>query len=241
MKYIKELALGLGCLLLSFFFFMADIRTAREALAAEIAPDILRFHVLANSDSKKDQELKLKVRDLVLNYMQELPDVSSGKEAYSNFLSGHLDEIESIADSYIADSGFTYQTKAELVNCHFPPRTYGNLTLPEGNYDALRIIIGQGNGRNWWCVLYPQLCFTDAVTTDITAESEQQLKAAVEKDGRLLVEDSRPQIRFLIQDLNYLLPPSHNLPSPGKNQASRSHSSSSLKDRQPSTAETEAN
>lgn len=212
MTHKKELALGLGCLLLSFFFFMAHLRSSQEAMAAEIAPDILRFRVLANSDSKKDQALKLEVRNLVLQYMQDLPAGSLDKEDFSLLLSNHLPEIETIAEQYITSAGYDYQAKAELTNCHFPPKTYGNLAFPEGNYDALRITIGKGKGQNWWCVLYPQLCFTDAACTSVSEESEQQVKAAIEKDGFLLLEDSRPQIRFLIQDLTDLLRPSHNLP-----------------------------
>lgn len=216
MNYKKELTLGLSCLLLSFFCFMVQFRTSQEEQAAAIAPDILRFHVLANSDSKADQALKLEVRDVILQYMQKLP--ASDKETFCEILTLHLTEIEQLADQYIAAAGYTYQTSASLVNCHFPPKTYGDNLFPEGNYDALRITIGQGKGRNWWCVLYPQLCFTDAVSTNISPESEEQLKMILEpstgnasaslpqatdknKSGCLLLEDRRPKVRFLILDL----------------------------------------
>lgn len=201
MKHEKQLVLGLSLLLLSFFCFMSYSRNFEEAMAAKIAPEILRFHVLANSDRKEDQELKIGVRDAILQYMQELPSANLSKDAFGNLLSFHLPALEAAAAQYIAASGYDYPITAELVNCHFPPKAYSGLALPEGSYDALQITIGQGKGHNWWCVLYPRLCFTDAVTTKVTEESVQLLKNAAEQGGCLLFEDSRPKIRFLIPDL----------------------------------------
>ena len=199
MNYRKELALGLSCLLLSFFCFMVQVRASQEEQAAAISADILRFRVLANSDSKADQALKLEVRDAILQYMQTLP--ASDKETFCRTLDLHLPKIEQLANQYIAAAGYEYRASASLVNCHFPPKTYGDNLFPEGNYDALRITIGKGAGRNWWCVLYPQLCFTDAACTTITEESDERLKDTLDLDRYLLLEDNRPEIRFLFLDL----------------------------------------
>lgn len=246
MTYKKELALGLGCLLLSLFFFTIHHRSSQEALAAEIAPEILRFRILANSDSRQDQQLKIEIRDAVLKYMQELSSdnlVNQDKEEFTAVLAAHLSEIESLAEQMIVSAGYNYTAAAELVNCHFPPKTYGSLIFPEGCYDALRITLGKGKGLNWWCVLYPQLCFTDAACSSISPESETRVQAALEsgehKSGSLLIEDRRPEIRFLIQDLNYLLQPSHNSPLPGKSQAWHSQNSFFPKDKPRLTADIE--
>ena len=195
----KELAIGLSCLLLSFFCFMVQMRASQEEQAAAIASDILRFRVLANSDSRADQTLKLEVRDVILQYMQTLP--ASDKETFCETLTLHLSDIEQLANQYIAAAGYNYQASASLVNCHFPPKTYGDNLFPEGNYDALRITLGQGRGRNWWCVLYPQLCFTDAACTTTAEESDKSLKDTLDQNRFLLLEDKRPEIRFLFLEL----------------------------------------
>lgn len=122
---------------------------------------LIRFHVIANSDSAPDQAVKLKVRDAVLaEYAAELEGCKGYEEAYK-FLCQHREEMTAIAQSTLEEWGFNYGAKVEMGRDIFPTKSYGDLTLPAGEYQAVKIILGQGEGKNWWCVMFPPLCFVD--------------------------------------------------------------------------------
>ena len=155
----------------------------RQADAAEqaeiqehLAQEVVRFHVLANSDSADDQELKLKVRDAVPGYMEEKLPESDGADETKDWLRSHIDEIEEISRRTVADAGTEYPVSAAVTTCWFPDKTYGDVTFPAGNYEALRIEIGEAKGHNWWCVLYPGLCFMDTTNAVVPDEGKQKLK-----------------------------------------------------------------
>ena len=137
---------------------------------------MVRFHVLANSDSADDQELKLKVRDAVLGYMEEKLPESDGADETKDWLRSHIDEIEEVSRRTVADAGTEYPVSAAVTTCWFPDKTYGDVTFPAGNYEALRIEIGEAKGHNWWCVLYPGLCFMDTTNAVVPDEGKQKLK-----------------------------------------------------------------
>jgi len=124
--------------------------------------NLIRFHVIANSDSKRDQAMKLKVRDRIVGRMTpEFTGVETRTEA-RKIVEVHLAEIREIALAEVRAWGEDYPVKVEVGNYDFPVKSYGNLTLPAGKYEAVRVIIGSGRGTNWWCVLFPPLCFVDA-------------------------------------------------------------------------------
>lgn len=141
-----------------------------------IAAEILRFHVIANSDSEADQTLKLKVRDAVVEYMEVLLENADNIEETKNCVQAHLTDIERAAAEVIAEEGYTYPAHAELTECYFPRKSYGDCTFPAGRYQALRLCIGRAEGRNWWCVLFPNLCFIDSVHAVLPGKQKQQLK-----------------------------------------------------------------
>ena len=154
---------------------------------SELADKVVRLHVLANSDSEEDQALKLKVRDVVLErataILQESPD---RREAESR-LRGELLELERIAAAEIVAEGYDYPVTVELENTEFPTKAYDGFTLPAGEYLALRVIIGEGKGRNWWCVVFPPLC--TAASADVPASA---LAAGFsEEEVRLITEEDR--------------------------------------------------
>ena len=123
-----------------------------------MAQKVLRFHVLANSDSREDQALKLKVRDQVGTLMAEkLKDADSLEES-ERIVKANLNLIENCAADVISAEGYAYPVSAALENCTFPEKTYGTYTFPGGVYEALRVVIGSGEGHNWWCVIFPSLC-----------------------------------------------------------------------------------
>lgn len=154
----------------------------RKEMVQELSGEVFRFHVLANSDSESDQALKMEVKEAILSYMKEsLPESENVSETKAWALS-HLPEICEQAVSVIADAGCEYNVKAEVVRDYFPEKTYGDVTFPEGEYEALRVEIGEGEGHNWWCVLYPNLCFTDAIHAVVPEEGKEELQGVLEED-----------------------------------------------------------
>lgn len=124
----------------------------------DLADSVLRLHVLANSDSDADQTLKLKVRDRVLEEAELiLSDHSSVKEA-ERVLKGNLDRLAQAGAEIVAEEGYDYSVSAEVRETWFPTKEYDDFSLPAGQYQALRIVIGEGEGQNWWCVVFPPLC-----------------------------------------------------------------------------------
>lgn len=143
---------------------------AMLAMALSEGTGILRFHVVANSDSVADQQVKLQVRDAVIDYLSGLDDCKTEAEAEA-YVNDRLEEIEKVADRELSKSGMKYSSKAQTGVYDFPEKTYGDTTLPEGEYSALRITLGDGDGQNWFCVLYPPLCY---IELDQTTPSWQQ-------------------------------------------------------------------
>lgn len=128
----------------------------------DIRQKVFRLHILANSDSPADQALKLKVRDRILASSATLFSASGDKAQAEAGARANLPQIEAIARDELRKDGSSESVRAEVVHMYFNTRTYGNVTLPAGDYDALRILIGSGKGHNWWCVLFPPLCLPSA-------------------------------------------------------------------------------
>ena len=148
---------------------------------------MLRFHVLADSDSRQDQQRKMEVKEAVLAYMGEAMPQDADLEETCSWVQEHLEALEQTAGETLREAGCSDPVRAELVRDYFPEKTYGDVTFPEGEYTALRVRIGEGQGHNWWCCLYPSLCFTDAVTARVPEEEKEQL-------GRVLGEDEYEMI-----------------------------------------------
>ena len=129
-----------------------------EASCQEIRKDVFRLHILANSDTDKDQNLKLKVRDAVLEYTEKLYKNSNTKEEAEILTSKNLQNIANVAKQVIVDNGYNYNVTCQIEDVYFNTRTYENVTMPSGTYRALQIKIGDEKGKNWWCVMYPTLC-----------------------------------------------------------------------------------
>lgn len=148
-----------------------------EVSAADINDKLIRFHVLANSDGEKDQKLKLKVRDEVLKYIAPKLKDSKSIEESRKILLNNNDKIKQIAEKVIRDNGYNYKVVTMLSKENFPVKSYGNITLPQGNYEAYRILIGEAKGQNWWCVMFPPLCFVDVTKGQIAyKETETEMK-----------------------------------------------------------------
>ncbi|MBE6855374.1 MAG: stage II sporulation protein R [Ruminococcus sp.] len=161
--------------------------------------EVLRLHILANSDSKEDQQLKLEVRDALLASSETLFGDADSLEEMIQCAEDSLDEIEQIAADVIAQAGETYSVHAEVVKTAFEEKTYDTLTMPAGVYDALRVTIGEAEGQNWWCVMYPPLCIPAAET--VTADTDTAQDYFSEDELDVMQHPRRYRIRFKCLEL----------------------------------------
>lgn len=151
----------------------------------ELADKVVRLHILANSDSDEDQALKLKVRDKVLARATEILENSSDRSEAEQVLNNDLSNLQTIAEQEIQAEGYDYPVSTELQETVFPTKEYDGFTLPAGDYLALRIVIGEGQGHNWWCVIFPPLCTQE--TTDVA--SAAMAAGLSDDDVKLITED----------------------------------------------------
>ena len=199
MKYRRDLFLCLTCLLLAFLFTMAGRRQSDEAMAARIAPEILRFHVLANSDSDEDQQLKLRVRTLLLDTIYEKLGENASLDDTKEYVLANKDSLEQEAEDYMKAEGYDYPAHMEVTECYFPTKTYGDMVFPCGTYDAVRVEIGKGKGHNWWCVLYPPLCFVDSTYAVVPDSSREILRESLDAADYQALLKKQPEVHIRIR------------------------------------------
>ncbi len=201
----KNLFLILLCFLSALCLWFAQIRREQLNLAGRIAPQILRFHVIANSNSSEDQEIKLNVKSYLLEHIYQeftksFPQKNPTKEDLKSFLLTHREDLESDTKNYIRQMGKSYPVSLEITWCEIPEKTYGNLRLPAGTYEAAQLKIGAARGHNWWCVLYPKVCITKDALTAVPDSSLEELSQILSPEDyqKLLLERPAfmPNIRF---------------------------------------------
>lgn len=174
-RIILMLALIIATLITAFATWRMQL-TAQARTQEHLAQEVLRFHILANSDSQEDQALKMEVKEAVLSYLEkDMPEAMNVDET-RDWMGRHKTRLEDIARQKVLDKGENYPVSAAVTTCYFPEKTYGDVTFPAGNYKALRIEIGAAKGNNWWCVLYPNLCFSDATNGVVPEEGKKKLK-----------------------------------------------------------------
>lgn len=201
-------------LFLSAMLSIIYLRQEEETLSARIAPQVLRFHVLANSDSAADQNLKLEVKQMLIETMYEdlkltpaATEISISKDDLIYYIESHKTDLERTAEEFMTAKGFPYMAKIQIEACYFPTKIYGDVVFPCGTYDAVRVLIGEGDGNNWWCVLYPPLCFTDNATAVVPDSSKGELKNLLAEDD---FRDLMKKRRVVFGDSI----PAHTAPSP---------------------------
>lgn len=179
----------------------------QQRLTEEIAGKIIRFHVRANSNTKADQALKLKVRDAIGTYMQPKLSGISDINISRKVVEENLKQVENTASGVIAAEGYTYDVKASLTVTDFPEKTYGPYTFPAGKYEALEVVIGAGGGHNWWCVMYPNLCFFNSTYEIVDQEAEKSLhQVLTQEEYQSLMEQKNYQVKFaLVERIQKLL------------------------------------
>ena len=171
-----------------FVFFSAYSYVT--AVSKNISDSVFRLHVIANSDSDEDQALKLKVRDKLLEYMNSLCANTSSKEDAMRIANEHIDDFSKIAKDVISENGYDYDVEISVGECDFPTKNYGDVSLPAGIYDALRVKIGSANGHNWWCVMFPPLCFVDVSSGTVPEESKELLEDTMSDEEFDLITES---------------------------------------------------
>lgn len=214
----KNLCLILLCFLSALCLWLAQIRREQLALAERVAPQILRFHVIANSNSFKDQEIKLKVKSYLLEHiyqmvyartdstdqsfaaLEDASEKSFTKSDLKDFLLEHREDLERDTEVYLRQLGVSYPVSFNLTWCEFPEKIYGNLRLPAGNYEAAQLKIGAARGHNWWCVLYPKICITKDAVAAVPDSSIEELRRLLSPEDfqELLLKRPAlaPKIRF---------------------------------------------
>ncbi|MGI5958383.1 MAG: stage II sporulation protein R [Massiliimalia sp.] len=161
----------------------------------EIRESVLRLHILANSDTQKDQQLKLDVRDRILEETEDLFNQIDSVNSAKQTAEEHLEEITAIAQQEVWRQGYDYPVKTQVCRMFFDTRNYENFSLPAGQYDAVRITIGEAKGHNWWCVLYPPLCLPAAMPEE---ELESDLTP---RQADMIEHPEHYQVRFAVVEL----------------------------------------
>ncbi len=187
------LALAVGITVASYVY-------AQDA-QGDIAEGVVRFHVLANSDSEEDQALKLLVRDKILDEFEPGIGASGSAQETKEYLAARLNGITACAEAVIKGQGFDYPVTAKIEKVFFPTKAYGDVIFPPGEYEALRIFIGEGAGQNWWCVMFPPLCYVD-LTRPIPETEMTLLNETVSDEGYKLLthqeQDDSVKVKFKI-------------------------------------------
>ena len=161
-----------------------------EKIISGISSQVIRFHVLANSDSPNDQALKLMVKDRVLEEYSPMLNASSSIGETRRLIEANLTGIEELAQEIIKAQGYDYRVKASLGPSNFPTKQYGDITLPAGGYEALRVEIGEGKGQNWWCVMFPPLCYVDIAKSEIDPATKESLQNILTDEEYMLMDNN---------------------------------------------------
>ena len=169
--------------------------TCFHGTCENISKKILRLHILANSDSSIDQALKIKVRDKILKSSGAMFDTAQNKEDAKNIVSQNLGSLKEIAQSEIRRQGFDYNVDIKLEKTYFNTRKYDEITLPAGQYDALRILIGEGKGKNWWCVIFPSICLGSAKGNSVMEE------ILTDDESDIVEESENYEIKFKVVEI----------------------------------------
>lgn len=166
-------------------------------LQGTLAQKIIRFHVIADSDTSEAQQLKIKVKNETLAYMKTFLTGKEDLETTQTIIKNNLKQIENFASEVVKREGFEYNVSAEFENCYFPIKEYGSLTFPAGYYDALRIKLGKAEGKNWWCVMYPNLCFVQGTYALVNEEVKETLEGMLTPDEyHMLLDGNKTKISF---------------------------------------------
>ena len=191
-------------ILLGIYIFISAISYV-SAVSEQLENSIFRLHVIANSDSEEDQNLKYIVRNKLIEYMNEISADAENKKEAMQIANEHSDNFYKIAKQTINENGYNYDVEIEFGNFLFPTKTYGDISIPAGYYDALRVKIGSAEGQNWWCVMFPPLCFVNISSGIVTDESKEVLKEELSDEEFSIISDTKStEIKFKFKLIEFL-------------------------------------
>ena len=194
---MRKMKLMEKSILLALILTLLLTMTGFSATCEQISTKVFRLHIMANSDSTEDQQLKLQVRDAILEQTKGMFDFAQSREEAMQLTREQLETIEHIAEAEIRRQGYSYTVHAEVTNMYFNTRQYETITLPAGNYDTLRVTIGSGEGKNWWCVLFPPMCLP--VAQEHAGEEHKEIGDVLDESQLEVVENGDEyEVRFIL-------------------------------------------
>ncbi len=200
----KNLKMVIILIFLLFLYSSICAISYAQNVSCDLANSVFRLHVIANSNSQEDQDLKYEVRNNLLTYMNSICKDCKTKEEAILLVENHKEDFEQIAVNTITNQGFSYPVTINIGNFEFPTKNYGDISLPAGYYDALRVEIGEAKGQNWWCVMFPPLCFVDISSGVVPDESKELLEDRLSEEEFALVSDqSNVEIQFKFKLLEF--------------------------------------
>lgn len=185
---------------------IAGLRIRRQQTLSQqhIASQIIRLHVIANSDETADQTLKKEVKDQVVTYLRSKMNQAATIQAARQVICQEMDALKQIAEKKIQQEGYDYPVTVSLGTTYFPVKEYGDMAFPAGDYEALRVQIGESKGRNWWCVMYPSLCLVDGVYQTVPENSKEKLKQVLSTSEYQSLVDGGEDVQFRLRFLDWL-------------------------------------
>lgn len=199
-KQTISMVIACGFIITSLYFCRLEYA---QGLQMSLADKVLRFHVLAQSDSEYDQQVKFMVRDAVAEYVTGLLRESDSLEETISIVKVHMEDINEVANQVLEEEGVEYRAQTMLTNMEFPEKEYSNFTFPAGEYQALRVCLGEGNGKNWWCVMYPNLCFSGSLLKTNEDEVEAFEETLTPQECEMIMDGKDYRIRFKL--LEYIM------------------------------------
>lgn len=191
-------------IIMAVIFHTYDSSNKKKATQTSIASQVIRLHVIANSDEKEDQELKLYIKDNIVSMLRDSLAGASDINEARKIIRNEMEEIEQTATSQMKEKGYNYTANATLGNVYFPAKKYGDLTFPEGEYEALKVNIGKSEGKNWWCVMYPTLCFVDSTYQVVPEESKETLKQNLSSEDYQMLLNGDSEVTFGFKFLDWV-------------------------------------
>jgi len=180
-------------IIMTFFIFglLMNLHINNETVLGDIKDKIIRLHVVANSDSPEDQAIKLRIRDAIIKELEPKLENMKSQEEVKNLISANMDNLISAAEEEMARIGKSYPIDIELGTYEFPTKVYGDLTFPAGSYQALNVKIGEAKGKNWWCVMFPPLCFVDIAQGVVSEKTLEEFKEILEENELELLKSQK--------------------------------------------------
>lgn len=202
-KLLKILRIIFSLSLLLSLYILISAHSYANAVSNDLSTAVFRLHVIANSDSSEDQSLKLKVRDNLLEYMNSISSECKTKTEAIKLAEENIAIFKQIAQKTVMENGYNYPINISIGNFYFPTKFYGDISLPSGYYDALKVEIGEAKGKNWWCVMFPSLCFIDINSGVVDDDAKENLKENLKSESYSVISSTSPELKFKFKIIEF--------------------------------------